>query len=772
MAPPHNSRSLARIRVARPQLAQPAPNAKTESIQSDEPAPRTSVILDIGAVVVPQFDLEKTFPAILAPFSLLRRIPESQDIDALRALTPVFSHCLDAILHSLTHLPERVPTSPKYHLALSGVNFSKDMFLGHVGHIPLHDQPSSHREAIHVAMHFLDMAMSSLKGFLKAAAYEVAQSKPLPQIPVEGNLFHVAEESEASTSLSHSSLESHRLGSKADTFTSNSTDPTDRSAKSSFSALLKPLSLRYRRKKKPSRPYLAGCGSATSSTLVNSDSDDLGCGYVHISIDIRNSLAQFPISIDPTVGKTSHPEDVTELWKDRNGLAQLASLKALVRYMTSPDADSDVEIVDVFFLCFRFFSNPKETFHALAARYDENLGRQSPSMARSQSMQVKIRIARLLYLWVDLHWRAEDAEVLTSLIQFAHSRLARDIPREAFSLLFSSLHQRARAGEKSRGHRMQKTITRAEAKYRQELLSSTWEPREKKAMMRHNFSRVKLEHFHSRGGHVMLALQMTLLLWEKYSAFEPEDAVRYLMTRNGDDNPPTSEVARKVANFMAYERAVHRFVMNSIGTAESVQRRIKLTEFFVELATKCHELRNYSASCLIALACDRPTVLPFIAVCSSMLAADPHLSSATCQRLKLSPAHERMKTVLRDFYTQENHHMAGHKQALQSCCCPALPGMMLFIREVARGCGSGPYDQHPAFPGSRLINLKRYRPITPFAVMEKCHTPFKIRRVDYIRDWLEHVLSEYLVGTEAEWEQRIYNNWCVNCSWTCAGTNR
>ena len=83
----------------------------------------------------------------------------------------------------------------------------------------------------------------------------------------------------------------------------------------------------------------------------------------------------------------------------------------------------------------------------------------------------------------------------------------------------------------------------------------------------------------------MLALQLTLLLWEKYSAFEPEDAVRHLMTRNGDDSPPMSEVARKVADFMAYERAVHRFVMNSIGTAETVQMRTELTEFFLELAT-------------------------------------------------------------------------------------------------------------------------------------------------------------------------------------------
>lgn len=578
----HYTRSLARMRAARPHPVYPALDAKTESIDSDESVPATSDIFDTGALA-PRFDLEKTFPAVLAPFTLLRRIPESQDIDALRALAPVFAHCLDAILHSMAHLPEHLPTSPKYHLALSAVRFSKEMFLGHVSRIPPHGRSSSRPEAILVAMQFLDMTMSSLKGFLSAAAHEVAQLKPLPQIPVEQALAQVADEFEASVSLSHSSGESHHAKSNADTLASRSTDTHGRSQRSKASALFKPF--RCLVKKRPSRLDLARLDSAASSTLVNSDSDDLACGYVHVSVNIRNSLAQFPVSIDPTVGKISHPDDATELWKDRNGLAQLASLKALVRYMTSPDADSDVEIVDVFFLCFRFFSSPKETFDALVTRYDENIACRPSSMMWLHSIQVKMRIARLLYLWVDLHWRTEDAEVLTLLTQFAFSRLAEDIPREASSKLIFSLRQRASAGEKSKGFRMGKTIARAEEKCRQDVLTCTWEPREKRSMVRRDFSKVGLGHFHSPGGLAMLALQLTLLLWEKYSAFEPEDAVRYLMTRNGHDGQPTSEVGRQVASFMAYERAVHRFVMNSIGTAESVHMRTELTEFFLELAT-------------------------------------------------------------------------------------------------------------------------------------------------------------------------------------------
>ena len=570
------SRSLAHLK-SRPQLPRLAPNTKAASVNSDESVPPTSGVPD-DIALAPQFDLERTFPAILAPFSLLCRIPESQDIDALRALAPIFAHCLDTILHSVAHLPEPIPASPKYHDALRGVTFSKDMFLGHVRHMPSRDQSTPRHEAIRVAMQFLDITMSSLKCFLNTAAYEAAQLKPLPQIPVKDNISRVARDFDESTSNSHCSPESQPLGSNAYTAISSSTDTHDR-----VSALRRPPSLR-RAKKRPSYLDLAGLSSAASSTLINSDSDDLGCGYVHVSVNIRNSLAQFPVSIDPSAGTTPHPEDAIELWKDRNGLAQLASLKALVRYMASPDADGDVEIIDVFFLCFRFFSSPKETFDALVARYDESPTSRTPSATRSHSMQVKIRIARLLYLWVDLHWRAEDVEVLSPLTRFAFSRLAQDIPRQASMKLVALLHQRACAGETSRGLRMQRTIARAEAKYRQELLSSTWEPREKRFMMKRDFTRVKLEHFHSPGGHAMLALQLTLLLWEKYRAFEPEDAVRYLMTRNGDDNPK-SEVARKVANFMAYERAVHRFVMDSIGSAESMQKRTELTEFFLELAT-------------------------------------------------------------------------------------------------------------------------------------------------------------------------------------------
>ncbi|KIJ64500.1 hypothetical protein HYDPIDRAFT_167810 [Hydnomerulius pinastri MD-312] len=590
---PTKPRSLARTRrapSARPLDSVPrseiAPGAKTESIDSDEPAPSSSGIFDNYDAAVPQFNLEKTFPAILAPISLLRKVAHTQDLDALRALAPIFLHCLDAILHSMTHLPERVRSSPKYQLALSGVNFSTEMFMGHVNQVSEDGPWSSQQEATQVAMQFLDMTMSSLKGYLQVAAYEVAQLKPLPKPPAQDEPDENTDDPEESDDPPSSSADDGpTVGHQSESVDSQLKQKTK------LSALFKPLSLRGRgKKKRGAKSDSTAVESTGSSTLLNSDSDrsDLGCGYVHVSTNIRNSLAKFPVSIGGSVIENiAHPEDATELWKDRNGLVELASLKALVRYLTTKGSDGDLTIVDVFFLCFRFFSNPMETFNTLVARYDENpTPHLSTPQARAESLHIRMRIARLLYLWVDLHWRQEeDAEVFAPLTQFAFSRLSQDIPRDTSSKLINALHDHACRGDISRGRRVQRAIARAEAHSRPEMLCSTWEPREKKAMLKGDFSKVKIQHFNCPGGHAMLALQLTLLLWEKYCAFEPEDAVHYLMVRKGDDTTPSSEVAQKVATFMSYEKALHRFVMDTIGSAESVEVRAELMEFFLDWAS-------------------------------------------------------------------------------------------------------------------------------------------------------------------------------------------
>jgi len=54
-----------------------------------------------------------------------------------------------------------------------------------------------------------------------------------------------------------------------------------------------------------------------------------------------------------------------------------------------------------------------------------------------------------------------------------------------------------------------------------EELSSTWEPRDKKAMMKGEFAKIKLSQFASPQGIDLLTHQLTVILLDKYRDFQP-----------------------------------------------------------------------------------------------------------------------------------------------------------------------------------------------------------------------------------------------------------
>ncbi|KAI6094106.1 hypothetical protein EDD16DRAFT_1705049 [Pisolithus croceorrhizus] len=210
-----------------------------------------------------------------------------------------------------------------------------------------------------------------------------------------------------------------------------------------------------------------------------------------------------------------------------------------------------------------------------------------------------------------------------------------------------------------RGMRVERTVAHvAGSKIRSDPLVCTWEPKDKKAMVRGDFS------------------ELTLFSWEKYRAFKSENA------------PPETQPP--------FAKGLHRWAMDSLASAPTTETRTELIEMFLDVAQHCHEIQNYSASCLISLlvACARPSMLPFPL------------------GIKISGKHDMIKATLSEFYTAGNNHVRAYKDALQNCHCAALPGMMLFIGEVACGCDSGPYEAHPLVLGSRAINLRRYHPIT------------------------------------------------------------
>lgn len=718
------------------------------STGTDNSAVSSTCILSLNA---PQFDIERTFPAILDPIRLFREAADAQDISLIRSLYPTVLHGLTTVIRTMSRLPQDVRDASSYRSAECGVRHYKLLFMSHVQLLDNKEsEPVCRRQSIRQALQSLDAIMSSLKRLMQVAEREMRQLKPLPDTPEECEEDAEAETAEDNTDQPNEACRTSLLS--GDTHQSSEGSSTERTcveealdelgslvepqairrSKRGLTAILGPLSVSLRRK--ISQPFLRADNVAPIEKLTTR------AGHARATANIRNSIALFSELFDGKLENSfPHPDDSTELFLDRNGVLQLASLKGLVRYLTSAASDDDLELPDVFFLCFRYFSTPALVLEAFIERYKEDLPNcLSPDQAPIQSMHVKMRVARLLNQWVDLHWRhSEDQEVFAPLLQFAFSDLSRDLPRKVSSKLIETLHNAA-CSKEHKGRRIEKTVQLIQGSSPAEELRSLWEPRDKKAMVKGEFANIKLSNFASPQGMELLTHQLTALLWEKYQDFQPEDAARFWVEEATGKSTcgDSTDAGTKVSTYASFEKALHLWALDIIVSAQSVEDRIHKVQFVLEWARQCHIIRNYAGSWALFSACDRQSLVGSIS--------------------NIDARHEEILVALRLFFSHTNR-MKAYKDAIQSGHGPTLPTLVLFVGDVKRQCGNEECVDHPNAPGHKLINLRRYRPLTrAIRDMERCHAPYYIQRVDYVCQWMEEVVCSYLNRPEAEWEDILY----------------
>ncbi|KAG1822748.1 ras guanine nucleotide exchange factor domain-containing protein [Suillus subaureus] len=741
------------------------PTQKSDSTTNDNLAVSSTCISSPNA---PQFDIEGTFQMILGSARLLREAADAQDIESIRSLSPTFFRSLTTILRSMSRLPRDVLNASGYRNAECGVQHYKLLFMSHVQLLDNKDfELGCRRQFTWKTLGCLGAVMSSLKRLMQVAEREMRQLKPLPDTPEEceedveaGEVDGVkAEEAEADGDQFYGARRNSLLsGDTHQTSERSSTDrtcveevdemgslvkpPAVKRTKRGLAAILGPLSFNLRRK--ISQPFLK------ADKVVSIEKLATRAGHARATASIRDSIALFPELFDSKLENSfPHPDDSTDLFLDRNGVLQLASLKGLVRYLTSAVSDDDLELPDVFFLCFRYFSTPTLVLEAFIERYKENLfSCSSPDQVPIQSMHVKMRVARLLNQWVDLHWRhSEDQEVFAPLLQFVFSDLSRDLPRNVSSKLIDTLHNAACANEYN-GRRLEKTVQLIQGSSPAEEFRSLWEPRDKKAMVKGEFAKIKLSNFDSPQGMELLTHQLTVILWEKYQDFQPEDAARFWVEEATGKSTYgiSNDAGTKVTTYASFEKALHLWALDVIVSAQSMEDRIEKVQFILEWARECHIIRNYAGSWALFSACDRQSLVGSLS--------------------NIGVRHEEILLALRLFFSYTNR-MKAYKDAIQSSDGPTLPTLVLFVGDVKRQCGNEERVDHPNAPGHKLINLRRYRPLTrAIRDMERCHAPYYIQRVDYVCQWIEEVICSYLSRPEAEWEDIFYDKRydSVSCS--------
>jgi hypothetical protein len=579
------------------------------STGSDNSAVSSTCILSLNA---PQFDIERTFPAILNPIRLFREAADAQDISSIRSLHITILHGLTTVMRSLSRLPKDVRDASSYRSAESGVRHYKLLFMSNVQLLDdKESEPVCRGRYIQQTLQSLDAVMSSLKRLMQVAEREMRQLKPLPDTPEECEEDAEPETAEGKTDQPNEACRTetaeantdHPSGAyrtsllSGDTHQSSEGSSTERTcveeapdelgaliepqafrrSKRGLTAILKPLSVCLRRK--ISQPFLKADDAAPVEKRA---------GHARATANIRNSIALFSELFDDKLENfLPHPDDSTELFLDRNGVLQLASLKGLVRYLTSAASDDDLELSDVFFLCFRYFSTPALVLEALIERYKEDLRNcLSSDQAPIQSMHVKMRVARLLNQWVDLHWRhSEDQEVFATLLKFAFSDLSRDLPRKVSSKLIDTLHNAA-CSKEHKGRRIEKTVQLIQGSSPSEELSSLWEPRGKKAMVKGEIANIKLANFASPQGMELLTHQLTALLWEKYQDFQPEDAARFWVEEATGKSTcgVSTDAGTKVTTYASFEKALHLWALDIIVSTYSMEDRIQKVQFVLEWA--------------------------------------------------------------------------------------------------------------------------------------------------------------------------------------------
>ncbi|KAG1762583.1 ras guanine nucleotide exchange factor domain-containing protein [Suillus occidentalis] len=719
------TKPLAIRRKAAPRLVSEPEVTEDNSTGSDSPAVSSTSMLSLNS---PQFDIERTFPAILDPIKLFREAADAQDFSSMRSLYRDVVNNLTTVIRSMSRLPNDVRNASSYKSAEHGVWVYRLLFMSHVELLDDKD---------------LDAFMSSLKGLMQVAEREMRQLKPLPDLPEE-----CEEDAEPETAEGNTDQPNEASRASGDTRQSTGGSSTDRTcveeasdelgalvepqairrSKRGLTAILKPLSISLRRK--ISQPFLKADNAAPVEKLTTRT------GHARATANIRNSIALFSELFDGKLENSlPHPDDSTELFFDRNGVLQLASLKGLVRYLTSAASDDDLELPDVFFLCFRYFSTPALTLEAFIERYREDVPDcLSPDQASLQSMHVKMRVARLLNQWVDLHWRhSEDQEVFSPLLQFAFSDLSRDLPRKVSSKLIETLHTAA-CSKEHKGRRIEKTVQLIQDSSPVEEFFSSWEPRVKKAMVKGEFANINLSNFASPRGIELLTHQLTALLWEKYKDFQPEDAARFWVEEATGKSTygVSNDAGTKVTTYASFEKALHLWALDIIVSAQSMEDRIEKVQFLLEWAQAMSH---------------RQKLRWFMGIIFRVRQTEfGWLSIGT----------EEILVALRLFFSHTDR-MKAYKDAIQSGQGPTLPTLVLFVGDIKRQCGNEERVDHPNAPGHKLINLRRYRPLTrAIRDMERCHAPYYIQRVDYVCQWMEEVICSYLNRPEAEWEDILY----------------
>lgn len=295
---------------------------------------------------------------------------------------------------------------------------------------------------------------------------------------------------------------------------------------------------------------------------------------------LRDSLAIIGDSA-PFQSSLPKPEpdniDAPHVEYDPNGGVKKANLRGLVGVITSGSATEHEEFVSMVLTTFRLFASGEKLADALYCRYTE----QCPEwLTRKGKMQfewgmaqkrMKSRVATVLHLWLELHWKPEDIgaipklEQLVKTIEWDHAFHANSLKMSLDRIIDDKDHYHGRRfREEERYKSTSVPPSPTSFAVRNDLIS----------LASGNRYDLRIIHFATPVGVIEFARMITMVESRYYRKLSPENFVHYKSDK-------TQKIRRELGEFQQRSKA---WIVWTIVNPEDPVERAQVIKFWFEVA--------------------------------------------------------------------------------------------------------------------------------------------------------------------------------------------
>ena len=308
------------------------------------------------------------------------------------------------------------------------------------------------------------------------------------------------------------------------------------------------------------------------------------------ALPLRDSLAVIGDSAPfPTDLPKPDPDDLDAPYIEYNpdGSLKKANLRGLVGVVTSGSAIEHEEFVSMVLTTFRLFASGQDLADALYFRYTEQLPEWLTRKGKMQfewsmaQRRMKARVATVLHLWLELHWKPEDSGAIVRLEQLVGT-IEEEGAFHAQSLRMSL--DRIVKEEGYHGRRFRK-----EERYKPTTvppLPTSFAAKNALATLaKQNPSDLTMLHFATTEGVTEFARMITMVESRYYRKLSPENFVHY-------KSEETLRLRKELGDF---EQRYKAWIVWTIVTPEDPIKRAHVIKFWFEVAKVCENRRLVSS---------------------------------------------------------------------------------------------------------------------------------------------------------------------------------